>query len=67
MKLKNKNIRKITRVGKTSLMVTIPKEMAAELGWKEKQKVTVKKVHGGVLIRDWKKNNRKITKTRHLS
>lgn len=48
-------------------MVTIPKEMAAELGWKEKQKVTVKKVHGGVLIRDWKKNNRKITKTRHLS
>lgn len=54
MKLKDKNIRKITRVGKTSLAVTLPKEMAAELGWKEKQKVVVKKVHGGVLIRDWK-------------
>jgi len=54
MKLANKNTRKITRVGKTSLMVTIPKEMITELGWREKQKVTVKKVHGGVLIKDWK-------------
>ena len=55
MKLADKNTRKITRVGKTSLAVTIPKEMITELGWKEKQKVTVKKVHGGVLIKDWKK------------
>lgn len=55
MKLKDKNTRKITRVGKTSLAVTIPKEMATELGWKEKQKVVFKKVHGGILIRDWKK------------
>jgi antitoxin component of MazEF toxin-antitoxin module len=55
MKLKDKNIRKITRVGKTSLAVTLPKEMAAELGWKEKQKVTVRKIRGGMVIRDWKK------------
>jgi len=54
MKLANKNTRKITRLGKTSLAVTIPKEMITELGWREKQKVTVKKVHGGVLIKDWK-------------
>jgi len=55
MKLKDKNTRKVTRIGKTSLAVTIPIEMATELGWREKQKVTIKKVHGGILIRDWKK------------
>lgn len=55
MKLKDKNTRKITRLGKTSLAVTIPKEIVDDLGWREKQKVTVKRVRGGVLIRDWKK------------
>lgn len=55
MKLKDKNTRKITRVGKTSLAVTFPKEIVTELGWREKQKVVVKKVRGGVLIKDWKK------------
>jgi len=52
MKLKNKNIRKITKVGRASLAITLPKEIAGELGWKEKQKVVVKKVRGGVLIKD---------------
>jgi hypothetical protein len=56
MKLKDKNIRKITRIGKTSLAITIPKEITLELKWKEKQKVVVKKIKGGILIRDWKKN-----------
>lgn len=55
MKLKDKNIRKITRIGKTSLAVTLPVEIARELKWKEKQKVKVKKVRGGILIKDWKK------------
>jgi len=55
MKLKDKNIRKITRVGKTSLAVTLPIEMAKDLGWREKQRVVVKKVKGGMVIRDWKK------------
>jgi len=55
MKLANKNTRKITRVGKTSLAVTLPKEMVTELGWREKQKVTVTRVRGGIIIRDWKK------------
>lgn len=55
MKMKDKNTRKITRLGKTSLAVTLPIEMAKDLGWKEKQKVVVKKVRGGVMIRDWKK------------
>jgi antitoxin component of MazEF toxin-antitoxin module len=55
MKLRDKNMRKITRVGKTSLAVTLPKEMTEALGWKEKQKVVVTKVRGGVMIKDWKK------------
>ena len=55
MKLKDKNIRKITRVGKTSLAVTMPKELAADLGWREKQKVRVDRIKGGVVIRDWRK------------
>ncbi len=53
-------IRKITRVGTTSLAVTIPKDLAHKLGWKEKQKVVIKKIHGGVQIKDWKpKGNKK--------
>jgi antitoxin component of MazEF toxin-antitoxin module len=57
MRRKNEeeNIRKITRLGKTSLAVTLPIGIVGELGWKEKQKVIVKKVRGGVLIKDWKK------------
>jgi len=54
-KQEEKNIRKITRVGKTSLAVTLPVEIVRELGWREKQKLVVKKARGGLLIKDWKK------------
>lgn len=37
MKNEDKNIRKITRAGKTSLGVTLPIDMLRELDWKEKQ------------------------------
>lgn len=42
-------------MGKTSLAVTIPVEIISSLGWKEKQRVAVKKINGAVVIRDWKK------------
>lgn len=54
-KLINRNVRKITKIGKTSLAVTLPRDLITELGWKEKQKVIVNKVRGGLLIKDWKK------------
>lgn len=56
-KLKDKNTRKLIRMGRAggSLGMTLPKEITTDLGWKEKQKVVVKKVRGGVLIKDWKK------------
>lgn len=53
-KLEDKNIRKITRVGKSSLCVTLPVEMVNELGWKEKQKVKASRIKGGIVIRDWR-------------
>ena len=51
----DKNVRKLTKLGGKSIGLTLPIEMVRELGWKEKQRVTVKRVHGGVMIKDWKK------------
>ena len=53
-KQEEKNIRKITRVGKTSLAVTLPVEMTRELGWREKQRVVAKRIKGGIAIRDFR-------------
>jgi hypothetical protein len=55
MKLKDKNIRKITRIGKTSLAVTLPIEIVRDLKWREKQKVVVKRIKGGIIIRDYRR------------
>jgi bifunctional DNA-binding transcriptional regulator/antitoxin component of YhaV-PrlF toxin-antitoxin module len=52
MKLKDKNIRKITRIGKTSLAVTIPIEIVRALGWREKQRVKIRRIKGGFVVRD---------------
>jgi len=53
-KQEEKNIRKITRVGKTSLAVTLPVEMTRELKWREKQRVVVKRIKGGLVIKDFR-------------
>ncbi|MFZ2975617.1 MAG: hypothetical protein WA055_03260 [Candidatus Moraniibacteriota bacterium] len=56
-KIEEKNVRKLTRMGRegSSLGMTIPKELAQELGWRERQKVVVKKVGKNLVISDWKK------------
>lgn len=54
-KQEDKNIRKLTKVGRKSIAVTLPIEIVRELGWRDKQKVIVKRVRGGVEIKDWKK------------
>jgi bifunctional DNA-binding transcriptional regulator/antitoxin component of YhaV-PrlF toxin-antitoxin module len=54
-KLEERNIRKLTKVGQKSIAVTLPIEIVRELGWREKQKVIVKRVRGGVEIKDWRK------------
>lgn len=55
-KYTNKNIRKITKTGRGSYYVILPKEMVRELKWKERQKVVVKKTRDGLKIVDWKKS-----------
>lgn len=54
-KLRDKNTRKLMRLGKSSLALTLPKEMMDDLEWKEKQKVSIRRIKGGVVIRDWRK------------
>jgi len=53
-KLKDKNIRKLTKVGGASYAVTIPIEIIKEFGWKERQKLVVKKQGKKIVIEDWK-------------
>ncbi|MDP4000930.1 MAG: AbrB/MazE/SpoVT family DNA-binding domain-containing protein [bacterium] len=53
-KFSKRNTRKITRSG-NSLNVSLPVEFLAKLGWREKQKVKLSRVYGGILIKDWKK------------
>jgi hypothetical protein len=52
--MKDANVRKLTRIGKRSIGLTLPIELVRELGWREKQKVVVKRVKGGMMIRDYR-------------
>jgi bifunctional DNA-binding transcriptional regulator/antitoxin component of YhaV-PrlF toxin-antitoxin module len=49
------NVRKLTRLGRYSLTVTLPKDIISELGWKEGQKVVAEKYGKGIYIKDWQK------------
>ena len=49
-----KNTRKLIRWGKTSLGITLPMDIIDELGWRERQKLSVKRVVRGILIHDWR-------------
>ena len=54
--LSEKNIRKITKMGKGRTMgITLPIEIIEKLGWKEHQKVSVKLQGSKLIIEDWKK------------
>jgi len=50
-----KEVRKLTKLGGKSIGLTLPIELVRELGWKEKQKVVVKRTRGGLMVKDWKK------------
>lgn len=49
------SVHKIQRTGRAgmSYMVTLPKEMVKELGWRERQKVTIEKDGDQLIITDW--------------
>lgn len=50
----NKSIRKLTKLGGKSIGLTLPIELVRELGWREKQRVTVKRIKGGFEVRDYR-------------
>lgn len=52
---KNKNIRKITKLGGSSYAVTIPISIMRKLKWRERQKVVVKLRGKKITIQDWEK------------
>lgn len=54
-RVEEENVRKLTRLGKTSLAVTIPARILGALGWKKKQKVVVTLRGKKVVTEDWKK------------
>jgi hypothetical protein len=49
------DIRKLTKIGKKSIGLTLPIEVVRELGWRERQKVVVKLERRKIIISDWKK------------
>lgn len=50
-------MRQLTRMGKVTLAVTIPRELVLELGWRENQKVTVKRQGKKLVVEDWSGKN----------
>jgi len=54
-KIKDRNIRNLGKVGGYSYSITLPMDMVQELGWKERQKLVVKKRGDYIIIKDWKK------------
>jgi len=53
-KLEKEHIRKLTKVGRTSLSVTIPRSIVKKLHLRERQKVVVKLSGKSIIIKDWK-------------
>lgn len=50
-----KEVRKLTKTGKYTYYVTIPREHIEVLGWRKKQKVTLRLSGKKIIIEDWKK------------
>ena len=46
--------RKITKTGTYTYYVTIPREYIEELGWRKKQRVSLRLSGKKVIIKDWK-------------
>jgi hypothetical protein len=55
----NSNVKKITRIAKNSLGVMLPAAALRSLGWRERQRVLVKRVPRGFMILDAMTKKRK--------
>lgn len=49
-----KYVRKVTRVGRRSLSVVIPADIARELGLRERQKLMLRRSGRKIIVEDWK-------------
>ncbi len=52
-KVEDQNVRKLAKIGKQSVGLTLPIEMVRDLGWRLKQRVRVTRIKGGLVIRDY--------------
>jgi len=52
-RLADKNIRKIVRIGKSSVAITLPVAMVRKLKWQHKQKVVLSLRGKTISIKDW--------------
>ncbi|MBN1782731.1 AbrB/MazE/SpoVT family DNA-binding domain-containing protein [bacterium] len=52
----SEKIRKLSKTGRYSYYITMPKSFIDRLGWRERQLVTVEMEDDHLIIRDWKKN-----------
>jgi len=53
-KLEEREVRKLYKNTGGTVLVSLPIEVVHELGWRNGQKVVVKKRGKGILIEDWK-------------
>ena len=53
--MKKETTRKITKNGRNSYYINIPKEIMKEFKWRERQKLVVRKSGSKIIIEDWKK------------
>ena len=49
-----KYVRKVTRVGKRSLSIVIPADIARELHIRERQKLVLRRSGKKIIVEDWK-------------
>ena len=54
----SETVRKITKTGRYTYYVTIPKAHLDALGWRERQKVVVRRRGSKLIIEDWTPNDR---------
>jgi bifunctional DNA-binding transcriptional regulator/antitoxin component of YhaV-PrlF toxin-antitoxin module len=53
--MSEKETRKIVKNGRDSYYINIPKDLMRELGWRERQKLTIRRVSNRLVVEDWKK------------
>ncbi len=54
-KLKDRNIRELSKRSNGTYALTLPIELIRELKWRDKQKLVVEKADKKIIIKDWKK------------